>query len=86
MIVKSYTSIVNQARVDLVYHQVSGSSVPLFFPLKRLSLIHPHRRVLASLKFFVLALVPVVLMGLLELLGGEHSEQSTPFVFPEPLC
>ena len=32
------------------------------------SLIYPHRRVFVSLYFFVLALVPRVLLGLLELL------------------
>ena len=67
---------INKARVVLVYHclgiserplstqsySTSGSSVPLCFLLQRLSLIHPHRKGFVSLSFFILVLVPRVLM------------------------
>ena len=90
---------VNQARVNVMHrhliiserplstqsYSASGLSVPLCFPLQRLSLTHPHWRNFVSLYFFDLTLVPRVLMGLLELLGVEHNDQPMPF-FPDPLC
>ena len=52
---------ISERPLSTQFYSASASSVPLFFPFQRLSLIHPHRRVFVSRYFFVLTLVSRVL-------------------------